>query len=394
MMGDSLLWVAGDRVLPADSGGRQRTLALLTAAAGRYAVTVCQVRGPSCRDLPASLPVEQWQGAPPICQADQVAALPTIVRQGMPPHLRHFVSPRQRTAVREALARGRFDVVVADTLYASAAVPAVSEPFVIVTHNVEDEVWHGPRSDVSGGPLRLLLDRSLIGSWERRTLARADGVAFCSDRDRGILSPSLAPGAASGVVVNAVDTDRLLPLTAGEGSRTLLFVGSLDYGPNAEAAAFIRSALAPRLARRGYEAAIVGGEGTSGPGYRFAGRPDDLVETYAAARAVIVPLFHGSGTRLKVLEAFALGRPLIATSKAVEGLDVRPGTHYLAAETAAGFEARLLELDASPELGPRLAEAARSLVVRRYSFAAAGEAFLKLLDDARAAAGRRPLRGR
>ena len=71
-----------------------------------------------------------------------------------------------------------------------------------------------------------------------------------------------------------------------------------------------------------------------GPGVTYHGRVDDVMPFYAAAHALVIPMFEGSGTRLKAIEAAFLGRPVISTVLGVEGLPLRPGEHYLRAETA------------------------------------------------------------
>jgi glycosyltransferase involved in cell wall biosynthesis len=82
----------------------------------------------------------------------------------------------------------------------------------------------------------------------------------------------------------------------------------------------------------------------------------------------VVPLRDGGGTRLKVLEALALGTPVIATSKAVEGLDVTAGSDVLIADTAEAFAAQVLRLFEDPQLGARLRRSGRALVENRYTW--------------------------
>jgi glycosyltransferase involved in cell wall biosynthesis len=94
-----------------------------------------------------------------------------------------------------------------------------------------------------------------------------------------------------------------------------------------------------------------------------------------------VPIFSGSGTRLKVLEALAYGRPLVASAKAVEGLAMTPEVHYLPAEDEAAFAAQLGRLAGDPALRDELARRGRALVEAQYSWASAGAAFLSLLAD-------------
>ena len=404
----ALLWVAHQAPLPADDGGRQRSLALLHGLAGRFAVTIAVLQGgmPSPARGPGEyLPGVEWLDLTGGRTA-QLASVPLLAATRRPPVLRHFSQPRQRRELRALLLSGRFCAVVADTPYATGALPgrepgALADaaacpyaaasgdaarsrggariPLIVNTHNVEREVWRTMPADMAGGRLRLALDRLLVGDWERRALDEADGVAFCAQRDLDALAPRLRAGVRSAVVPNAVDTDRLRPLAPPERATAALFVGGLLYAPNAEAARFITERLALLLAARGLTAVIAGGEGADAPGVRFAGRPDDLTSLYGEAFATLVPIFSGSGTRLKVLESLAYGRPLVASAKAVEGLALEPDVHYLPAEDEAAFAAQLGRLAGDPALALELAARGRAVVEAQYSWAAAGAAFLELL---------------
>jgi polysaccharide biosynthesis protein PslH len=393
----ALLWVAHQAPLPATDGGRQRSLALLHSLAGRFDVTVAVLHAwapPDPRTAGEYLPGVTWldlSGG----RVAQLAAAPLLVAARRPPVLRHFSQPRQRRALRSLLISRRFSAVVADTPYATGALPprdprVPSQTTLIVnTHNVEREVWQAAAPSVSGGRLRLALDRHLVGNWELRALDQADAVAFCAQRDLDVLAPRLRPGLTCRVVPNAVDTERLRPLAPPQQATEALFVGGLDYAPNAEAARFIAGRLAPLLAAGGLTAVIVGGDGPGvagdggdgAAGVRFAGRPDDLAPLYERAFAAVVPIFSGSGTRLKVLEALAYGRPLVASAKAVEGLAMTPEAHYLPAEDEAAFAAQLGRLAGDPALRDELARRGRDLVEAQYSWASAGAAFLSLLAD-------------
>ena len=383
--------------LPATDGGRQRSLALLHSLTGWFDVTVAVLHGwatPDPRTAEEYLPGVTWLDLTGGRMA-QLAAAPLLVAERRPPVLRHFSQPGQRRALRSLLAAGRFSAVVADTPYATGALPprdprAPGQTTLIVnTHNVEREVWQAAAPEVSGGRLRLALDRYLVGDWEVRALDQADGVAFCAQRDLDVLAPRLRPGLTCAVVPNAVDTERLRPLVPPSQATEALFVGSLSYAPNAEAARFIAGRLAPLLAAGGLTAVIVGGDGPGvagdggdgAAGVRFAGRPDDLAPLYERAFAAVVPIFSGSGTRLKVLEALAYGRPLVASAKAVEGLAMTPEVHYLPAEDEAAFAAQLGRLAGDPALRDELARRGRALVEAQYSWASAGAAFLSLLAD-------------
>ena len=119
------------------------------------------------------------------------------------------------------------------------------------------------------------------------------------------------------------------------------------------------------------------------------GEVDDVVPYLARATALVLPLRKGGGTRLKVLEAFAAGVPVVSTAKGVEGLDVVPGRHYLAAEDDEQMVAELVRVCEDAGLAGRLARAAGTLVSERYSQQAADAAIRRAFGalEGSAAAG-------
>jgi hypothetical protein len=155
----------------------------------------------------------------------------------------------------------------------------------------------------------------------------------------------------------------------------LLFVGNLGYPPNVQAAETLATQVVPEMARvlrRPVNAHLVGPQEEPVrhlgmlPGIRVSGWVEDLAPFYERATAVVVPLAHGSGTSIKVLEAFARRVPVVATRVGVRGLGVEDGTHVLLGETPAELGAAAVRLVRDPSLGDRLAHAARGLVEHRY----------------------------
>ena len=370
-----LVWLAIQPFVPADNGGRQRSLGLVRAMAQRHDVRVVLLHGGADGDGARAEIVDLSGG-----RRAQIAALPTLLHEGLPPRLRHFAAPAQRTAVEQLVRQHRADVVIADTPFAMGACAHLSVPLIVNTHNVEAELLGQPSIEVSGGRLRARLDARFIPPYERRALRRADGAAFCSRRDLETLWPALRPGARSAVVPNAVDVDALRPLAAPDRHDSVVFVGKADFAPNHEAVSFIRDRLAAGLAEAGVTAMLVGEDGDDAPGVRHFGRVPDVSSYYERSFAAVVPLFSGSGTRLKVLEALALGRPVVATAKAVEGLGLVDGVHYLGAETPAEFlwQLRLLHDGA---LWTALVAEGRALVEARFSWRVAGDAFESLVQQ-------------
>jgi polysaccharide biosynthesis protein PslH len=165
------------------------------------------------------------------------------------------------------------------------------------------------------------------------------------------------------------------PTLPSTSAPRLLFVGNLTYRPNLEAASVLVEDVLP-LVRRRRPDATVDLVGPVAParldhlaavsGVTVAGLVPDVSPWYAQAAVVVVPLRHGAGTRLKVLEAFAQHRPVVATPVAVAGLDVEDGREVLLAETPAGLAGAVTDLLEAPDLGVALTRSAAVTLAGRY----------------------------
>jgi glycosyltransferase involved in cell wall biosynthesis len=212
---------------------------------------------------------------------------------------------------------------------------------------------------------------------ERTWLPRFHRVFVCSERDRVELAAR--PGSPRvEVVPNVVavpDDVREPPVDA---PCRFLFVGNFHYYPNQDGIDWFTSAVLPCLRRSAvapFRVQIVGG-GLKPRHVRALGRhPEvevcgyvpDLAGFYGSAHAVVAPIRAGGGTRIKILEAFAHGRPVVSTTLGAEGIGAEAGVHYLRGDSPEAFAAQCAVLIADPDQRLRLAVAARELVAREYS---------------------------
>ena len=211
---------------------------------------------------------------------------------------------------------------------------------------------------------------------ERRALQRIDRVYVCSERDRAALQARSARAEVR-VLPNGL-TPRPDPGQSDpEAPPTLLFVGTLGYYPNEDAALYFCREVLPRLRRlmgRPIRVLLVGpGPGpavadlTSNPDVIVTGAVDDLSDYYRQAHCAIAPLRAGGGTRIKVLEAFANRRPVVSTTIGSEGIAVRDGEHLLLADTPELFAEACARLLADPAQRAALATRALDLFEAHYS---------------------------
>jgi glycosyltransferase involved in cell wall biosynthesis len=234
------------------------------------------------------------------------------------------------------------------------------------------------RSPATGatGAVRAILaagaDRLDERRWhrvEQDVAARVARVLVCSELDRARLG---APNAT--VVPNGYPAPEAAARAVGTDRPVLLFVGLLTYPPNVDAAGFLADVVLPAVRRRVPEAELrlVGRTGPEvdalgdRPGVTVVGRVDDLAPELAGAAVAVAPIRFGGGTRIKILEAFAHGIPVVTTTVGCEGLDVEPGRHLLIGDDPQTFAAACVRLLLDPARRRELASAASARFEERY----------------------------
>jgi glycosyltransferase involved in cell wall biosynthesis len=204
-----------------------------------------------------------------------------------------------------------------------------------------------------------------------------DGVTFTSEPDlRRALE--IVPSIRSAVVPNGVDVSAFEPHPSDPppDGKTIMFFGINDYYPNTDGILFFLREVWPKLALSSPQARVkvVGPNPTPeilaqrSDRIEIAGKVDDLRHHLASAAVSIVPLRLGGGTRLKVLEAMSMAKPIVSTRVGAEGIDVVHEKHLLFADDSSSFAAAVGRVLADPELGARLGREGRTLAKERYSW--------------------------
>jgi glycosyltransferase involved in cell wall biosynthesis len=165
---------------------------------------------------------------------------------------------------------------------------------------------------------------------EAEGFRNAELVLCCSDADARFVR-DLAPGARIEAVPNGVDTDYMTPAGAEAGAPTVVFLGSFGYSPNVDAVGWFHAEVLPLIWQRvpdcrfcivGYGADRFASLAAQNPRIEIADNVPDIRPYLAQAWVVVVPLRSGSGTRLKILDAMAMGKPLVSTRVGAEGIDL------------------------------------------------------------------------
>lgn len=237
---------------------------------------------------------------------------------------------------------------------------------------------------------RWLAYRKFLG-YERRIYPKFDLCLAVTESDRGQVLQQM-PLKPEQVIVapNGVDTryNRLEAVPPLPNS--LIFNGALTYSANYDAVAYFLAEIFPTILRQapGARLRVTGGtQGVDLDALRLDGQVEltgylpDIRPAVAESWACVVPLRMGGGTRLKILEAMALGTPVISTPKGAEGLEVQDGVHLLLADNASEFAAQVLRLLGSPELRDSLRRNAARLVAEKYEWSLIGAGFCQAVEQ-------------
>lgn len=309
--------------------------------------------------------------------------LRSVLQSGMP--LEIPLANRSAVTRRVAsFATGRYDLVWCFRVRAwvLAGEPALA-PVVVDLDDLEDQKIQARMAlspstppGVTGAARRQAgawLSRREVRRWRRlhaRIAAHSAAVVVCSEIDAQRCG---LPGVR--VVANGYEPPAQPVGRDTVGSPpTVLFHGTLRYPPNADAARFLVDEVRPPLQRLlpGLRIRLVGVAPPSlaplgqAPGVTVVGRVPDVTAELGGADVVLVPLRFGSGTRIKILEAFAHRVPVVSTTIGAEGLDVADGVHLLVADDADSLARACARLLGDPALRARIVDAAHALFLARY----------------------------
>lgn len=293
---------------------------------------------------------------------------------------RSVVDPYQAVVLRApglaAAARSGPWASIQSHLFLAPSFDGAAVPVVIDAYDVESATARllAERDPRRVHRLRWRWEAAKTGRFERRVLDAAAGVCAASDGDAEQLEQLGARDvvvAPNGVAVTEI-THR-----APDAGTGVVFVGSFGYRPNQLAAEELVREILPRLrsssAGAGATLDLVGRQsgsiaGLAGGAVTISADVPDPVSHLHRARVTVMPLRAGSGTRLKVLEAFAAGTPVVATPLAVAGLGLVDGQHVLLGSTAADLAAQAGRVIADDALAGRLSSEGRRLVEEKYDW--------------------------
>jgi glycosyltransferase involved in cell wall biosynthesis len=291
-----------------------------------------------------------------------------------------FRSKAMQARIQEKLSNDEYTFILCDGPYALTNIPVTEIPIVLNCHNVEYRILQR-FAELERNPFKkhyARIESCLVRRAERKGCRRVARAMVCSQADLDILT-HLCPDLTVSVVPNVVDTDLIQPVqrnNPGTAKPILLFHGVMDWYPNRDAVEFFIHSILPQIRAECPEATlVVAGRNPpiqfterfrSDSEIKFTGTVPDMRPYLAAATVVIVPLRIGGGTRIKILEACAAGKPIVSTGVGAEGLDLEPGKEIIVADGPEEFASSVVSLLQNPAKSDALAKSARTAVVERY----------------------------
>ena len=406
MIQPRLLFLSQTLPYPPDGGVKVRTFHILRLLAQEFRVTaLCFFRhenGLGTDEVERRVDALRTFGhveAFPIPQEHSVTRLLADHVQSMLRRRPYTVFTYESTPFRRALERQvrdtDFDIIHADSLDLSGYFPAVTgRPLVCVHHDAQSTLLRRRASREKVGWRRqyLKMQAQLMEREERRWCPRVSLNVTVSDVDRSTME-GLAPNAGFTVVPNGVDVDFFQPEECEHGQEGMVFVGGTSWFPNLDALEHFHDDILPLLRKKKVDEPVTWvGQASNKEMHRYqregvlhlTGRVPDIRPFLTRAKCYIVPLRAGSGTRIKILDAWAMGKAVVSTSVGCEGLKAVDGKNILIRDTPDEFADGVKEVLTDATLRAHLEQQARHTAVKEYSWDAIGvqliESYRALLD--------------
>lgn len=393
-----ILWVKAGGLVPPDSGGKIRSYNILRELARDHEITLFSFhqqhendQHPALRGLFHDVVCVPLQ-LPETRGPREMALYARYLLSGQSYMLMKYCQPVVRDRLDAVMASHEFDVILCDFIVPAPIIPwSARAAKVIFTHNVEAQIWKR-HYDVASNPLWKAVawrEWKTMERAEREYLNAADHVLAVSETDRAAFAEFVDPRKLS-VVQTGVDVDYFRPDQRDERAGSIVFTGSMDWLPNEDGILYFAEQILPLVRERMPEVSVtVVGRRPSPklqslaahhPGIRLTGWVEDVRPYLAQSAVFIVPLRIGGGTRLKIFEAMAAGLPVVSTTIGAEGLPVQDGENIALADSPSDFAERTVALLNGAGERARLGQAARRLVVEKYSWRSVASELSRTLE--------------
>jgi sugar transferase (PEP-CTERM/EpsH1 system associated) len=288
----------------------------------------------------------------------------------------HYLRP-YADRLAELIAEWKPDIILAEwSPYSIYLRGFAGLPRVAVAHNLESNIWKGYVEKCTNPVKRLYIagQYKKVIRFEDHIFNWLEGLITVSPVEYEQVAEKY-PKIKVALVENGVDIEYFSPSDVAEDETLISFTASMDWRPNQDAMQYFIREIWPLLKARMAEIQmLVIGRGAPDwlvalgekNGLRFTGAADDIRPYVHSSAVSVVPLRIGGGSRLKILEAAAMGKAIVSTRLGAEGLQVRPDEHLLIADTPQEFADAIVRLLKNREMRRKLGQAGRRLVCNRY----------------------------
>jgi len=372
---------------PPDSGGKNRSYNLLRYLAQHHEVhlhvPVWQVSTvpPALLDIMASVTMHE------LSYSFTKKSYRSKIIKGVPAHVAGLYTTQSVAGFQQTVVAAPADLILVDEAHlAPYAWPLLQTPCILMRQKVDHLYFRDVflKSPFGQEKAKALREWVLFRLYENKLWSRFGRGVVVSEIERQIYL-KLNPKLDLAVIPNGVDIShfRVTPLPTNQHP-IILLNGTMSYYANVDAVVWFVEKIFPLVLRRlpSTKLLIVGQDPVEEvrrlaryDQITVTGGVPDMRDYLGQSNVVAIPLRIGHGTRLKALEAMAVGRPVVATSIGVEGLDAQAGKQLLVADNPAQFAANVIEVLTKPLLAEAIASEARQFVEAVYSWPIIGEKF-------------------
>ena len=395
--------VHGSQLLyPTNTGGRIRTSKLFEQLAKEHDITWLCLRRPeetdaqveamrACCSRIETFPfVETEKFTLPFYKelaGNLVSSRPFVIEK--------YHQPALRARIAELLRPGQlpaYDLLLCDFLQPSLNVMDLPfSPRILFQHNVESVIFERHYQERKLGPAKayLYLQWRKLLAYEARAAHWFDHNIMVSDEDVATMERLYGAKNCSSIPTG-VDAEYYQPMGQEAESNDIVFTGSMDWLPNVDGITWFANEILPLIKRTlpvkiwvvgRKPAAAVKELAAKHPEIEVTGTVDDVRPYIGKARVYMVPLRIGGGTRMKIYEAMAMGKPVVSTRIGAEGLPVKDGRDIALADSPADFAARIVQLLGNTEQRRTLGNAGRRLCTENFSWQSVARRFTEICEE-------------
>ncbi len=308
-----------------------------------------------------------------------VAATYNLLFSGKPYNAVRFISQPFEKKLKKLLKKKEFDIIQLEGLYVCPYIPLIRKysdaKIVYRAHNIEHEIWERTAA-MSSGLKRLYLKilSKRIKIFEKSFINSYDLLVPITERD-GIMLDKLGNKKPMHVSPTGIESTVLIPHSKNLEHPSLFHIGSLDWAPNQEGLIWFIERCWPKIHEQfpDLKFYIAGRNAPDwlvrrfhAPNIVFEGEVADAYQFMNSKSIMVVPLFSGSGMRIKIIEGMALGKPIVSTPIGTEGISTQSGKNILIADNEKEFVADVERLITDDELFQNISRSAIEYIQEKF----------------------------